>query len=414
MNKLRLTILLGGSLACVGSLFSIDSYASTSFGSPNTVDNTIKDNTRKKESWREKLASEHNLTLGLDYQVLGLSASSPTAGGDDNSAAGVVRFYGSWNLTGLESGNVGGLVWKVEHRHAYTDTAPKAYSFIEPGLGYIGMIGPAYSDQGGRLTNLYWKQQFNQGKTALMAGYLDTSDYVDTYALASPWTGFTNLAFSTGAGAIGLPDDGVLGLAVGHMLDDNFYIIAGAADAKGRSDKPSDGFETLFNDHKLFTTFELGWTASQEHIYTDNVHVTLWHMDGGTQHNLTQPSESGQGINFSASFFVTPQLMPFVRGGISQGDVALYDNSLTMGLGYFGLGGEKNNLGFAINFSEVNENLGKAYGVTDDKQFTSEVYYNMSLGEFVQLTPNIQYIDNPAISTEDDTWVIGLRARVSF
>ncbi|QQX79141.1 carbohydrate porin [Shewanella sp. KX20019] len=410
MNMMRLACLV---LGLSGLILSSKSIATTSFGSPNTVDNTIKDNSRKKESWRENLASDHNLTFGVDYQVLGLSASSPTEGGDDNSIAGVVRFYGAWDLVGLESGNVGGLVWKVEHRHGYTDTAPKAYSFIEPGLGYIGMIGPAYSNQGGRLTNLYWKQQFNKGKTALMAGYLDTSDYVDTYALASPWTGFTNLAFSTGAGAIGLPDDGVLGLAVGHMLDDNFYIIVGAADAKGRSDKPSDGFDTLFNDHKLFTTFELGWTASQEHIYTDNVHITLWHMDGGTQHNLTQ-SESGQGVNFSASFFISPKIMPFIRGGISEGDVALYDKSLTLGLGYFGLGHENNNLGFAINFSEVNENLGKAYGVTDDRQFTSELYYNMSFGEFFQLTPNIQYIDNPAISTEKDTWVLGVRARVVF
>ncbi|WP_394204825.1 carbohydrate porin [Shewanella waksmanii] len=392
------------------AMCSGQAVAEINFGSPDTVDNTIKDNTREKQSWREALASEHHLTLGLDYQALGLSASSATDGGDDSAAAGVMRFYGAWNLVGLDDGNTGGLVWKIEHRHKYTDVDPKSFSFIEPGLGYIGMIGPAYSDQGSRLTNLYWKQKFNGGKTSMMVGYLDTTDYVDTYALASPWTGFTNLAFSTGAGAIGLPDDGILGLAVGHMLSDNFYTVLGVADGKGRSDKPADGFETLFNDHKLFTTFELGWTASQEQIYTDNVHVTFWHLDGGTQHNLTG-TESGRGVNFSASYFVTQQLMPFVRGGISEGDVALYEKSLTLGVGYFGLLAAKNSLGFAINFSEVNDNLAQAYGVTDKNQFTSELYYNMHLGEFIQLTPNIQYIDNPAISTEKDTWVLGLRMR---
>ncbi|MBW3697751.1 porin [Vibrio sp. T187] len=390
---------------------SFGAFADTNFGGPDAVDNTIADNARQKQTWRESLASQQNLTFGLDYQILGLTATDPTSGGDEEASAGVARFYGSWNLIGLESGNTGGLVWKVEHRHSYSDLSPKEFAFIGNGLGYAGMIGPAYSDQGGRLTNLYWKQKLNGGKTSFMVGYLDTTDYVDTYALASPWTGFTNLAFSTGGGAIGLPDDGILGLAAGHMLNNNFYIVAGVADGKGKSDEPGDGFDTLFNDHKLFTTFEFGWTASLEQIYTDNIHVTAWHLDGGTQHNLTN-TDSGQGINFSASYFASPQLMPFLRGGFSEGDVALYDKSISAGIGYFGLAGEGNNLGFALNWSEVNENLSDAYGVGNSTQVTSEIYYNMALNNFIQVTPDIQYIKDPAFSTESSTWVFGIRARI--
>ncbi|BBL90692.1 hypothetical protein VroAM7_33450 [Vibrio rotiferianus] len=393
------------------SLVVASSVNAANFGSPNSVDNTITENTREKRTWRESLTEEHNLTFGLDYQALGLTASDPQRAGEDAASAGVARFYGSWNLVGLESGNTGGLVWKVEHRHAYSELSPKEFSFIGNGLGYAGMIGSAYSDQGARLTNLYWQQQLNGGKTAFMVGFLDTSDYVDTYALASPWTGFTNLAFSTGGGAIGLPDDGILGLAVGHMLTDNFYMVAGVADGKGRSDNPFDGFDTLFNDHKLFTTFELGWTASQDQIYTDNVHLTAWHLDGDTQHNLTN-KDSGQGINFSASYFATEQLMPFVRGGFSEGDVALYDRSLTVGIGYFGLGKTTNNLGFAVNWSHVNDNLEHAYGVDDSEQFTAELYYNMQLNDYIQITPDIQYIKDPAFSNKSSTWVLGLRARI--
>ncbi|MGR5231577.1 carbohydrate porin [Vibrio rotiferianus] len=393
------------------SLLLASSVQGANFGSPNSVDNTITENTREKRSSRELLAKEHNVTFGLDYQALGLTASDPQRGGEDTASAGVARFYGSWNLVGLKSGNTGGLVWKVEHRHAYNELSPKDFSFIGNGLGYAGMIGSAYSDQGTRLTNLYWQQQLNSGKTAFMVGFLDASDYVDTYALASPWTGFTNLAFSTGGGAIGLPDDGILGLAVGHMLTDNFYMVAGVADGKGRSGKPFDGFDTLFNDHKLFTTFELGWTASQDQIYTDNVHLTAWHLDGDTQHNLTN-KDSGQGVNFSASYFATEQLMPFIRGGFSEGDVALYERSLTVGIGYFGLGKPTNNLGFAVNWSHVNDNLEHAYGVDDSEQFTAELYYNMQLNDYIQITPDIQYIKDPAFSNKSSTWVLGLRARI--
>ncbi|MGR5243328.1 carbohydrate porin [Vibrio sp. PNB23_22_6] len=393
------------------SVVASSSLYAANFGSPNTVGNTLAETKHENESWREALEEEHNLTFGLDYQALGLSATDPVTGGDDTASSGVARFYGTWNLVGLESGNVGGLVWKVEHRHSYSDLAPKEFAFIGDGLGYVGMIGSAYSDQGMRLTNLYWKQSLNGGKTSFIAGFLDTSDYVDAYALASPWTGFTNLVFSTGGGAIGLPDDGILGLAVGHMLTDNIYMIAGVADGKGRSDKPFDGFDTLFNDHNLFTSFELGWAASQEQIYTDNVHITAWHLDGGTQHNLTN-QESGQGINFSASYFATEQLMPFVRGGFSEGDVALYDRSLTVGVGYFGLGKPTNNLGFAVNWSHVNDNLEQAYGVGDSEQFTAELYYIMQLNDYIQITPDIQYIKDPAFSNKGSTWVLGLRARI--
>lgn len=220
-----------------------------------------------------------------------------------------------------------------------------------------GINGSSYSDQGPRLTLLQWKQKFNGGKTSFIAGWADVTDYVDTYALASPWSGFTNLAFSTCAGSMALPDDGLLSLAVGHMFTDNIYAVGSVSDANGQSDDPLAGFDTLFNDHQLFSTLELGWTASQDRIYTDNVHITVWHMDstaqddGGYRHG----KEDNKGVNFSASYFATAQIMPFLRAGISEGDASLTKASVSAGIGYFGLGSPNNNLGAAINWSQAND-----------------------------------------------------------
>ncbi|MBB1312824.1 carbohydrate porin [Aliivibrio sp. SR45-2] len=122
--------------------------------------------------------------------------------------------------------------------------------------------------------------------------------------------------------------------------------------------------------------------------------------------------EGAQGVNFSASYFATPLIMPFLRGGISEGDVALYDKSLTAGVGYFGLLNDKNTLGFALNWSEVSEDLLGEFGVKQTDQITSEIYYNIAVNEFIQITPDLQYIKDPAFSNESSTWVIGLRARV--
>ena len=401
-------------------------FADANFSGPDSVANTIAENTRQKQTWREQLASQ-GLTFGVDYFALAVSSPDGSQGNSVDSASGIARFYGSWELTGQTNGHVGSLIWKIEQRHAYSDTAPKNFAFIDDisggqeGLGYVGMIAPAYNDQGFRVTNLHWKQLFHHGQTSLIIGWQDVTDYVDTYALASPWSGFTNLAFSTGVGAIGLPDDGILALSAGHMITEDFYVIAGIADAKGKSDDIFDGFDTLFNDTRLYTTFELGWTASQEQIFTDNIHVTLWHMDAGSRHSLSANvgddgsvagGESGQGVNFSWSQFITPQLMPFIRGGAASGDVALYDSSLSTGVGYFGLGAANNNLGLAINWSETNSDTLQQLLGAGANQFTTELYYHMQLNDYLQITPDIQYIHNPALSTAGSAWVFAIRARV--
>lgn len=395
------------------------------FEGPDSVENTIAAQKADQKDWRENLADK-GFTFGADYFALGLTSANGSTGDSASSASGVARVYGQWNLVGKESGNTGGLVWKIEHRHAYTDNAPKDYSGItfqaQDNIGYVGMIAPAFSDQGFRVTDLNWKQKINGGRGTIQFGWQDVTNYVDTYALASPWTGFTNLAFSTGSGAMGLPDDGILALSGGHMIGDNFYVVAGIADAKGKSDDIFDGFDTAFgSDAVYFTTLELGWTASQDQIYTENFHVTFWHMDEGSRHSLSSTvlddgtvigGDSGQGINFSYSTFVTPQIMPFIRGGFSEGDVALYDKSISVGFGYFGLGAPKNNLGFAVNWSETNSDTLQSFA--DDDQVTAELYYNMQFGDHFQLTPDVQFIHNPAMSSEDTALVFGVRGRVFF
>lgn len=403
------------------SSISFSTLAGASFSGPDSVENTIADNARLKQTWRESLATD-GFTFGADYFALGLESSDGVNGDSASASSGVARLYGSWNLLNQGSKNSGSLVWKVEHRHSYSDTSPKQFAWLgAEQIGYVGMIAPAYSDQGFRVTDLNWKQTFNNGLGSFVIGWQDVTNYVDTYALASPWAGFTNLAFSTGAGAMGLPDDGVLAISAGHMIGRNFYVVGGIADAKGKSDDIFEGFDTLFNDTTLFTTLELGWTASQEQIYTDNFHVTFWHMDEGSRHSLSSSvlsdgtvvgGESGQGINFSWSQFISPQIMPFVRGGVSEGDVALYDKSLSAGFGYFGLGGPKNNLGFAMNWAETNSDTLQKYMGAKENQSALEVYYNMQLTKYLQVTPDVQYIKDPALSNESDAWVFGIRARV--
>ena len=100
------------------------------------------------------------------------------------------------------------------------------------------VIGATYSDQRLRLTHLFWNQNFAQGRGAVYAGWLDVTDYVDAYALASPWQGFANLQFQTGNGTIGGLPDSALGVAAGYFFENNVYISGGIVDANANARKP--------------------------------------------------------------------------------------------------------------------------------------------------------------------------------
>ena len=154
------------------------------------------------EGWKAGIAESTGLSFGGDYLAVGFVATDSL--GDDTSASGVARFFGSWELLNRGAANTGSVEFKIEHRHAYTDITPSAFG---PEVGFVGTPEPVFNDDGFRATTLYWKQNFAADRAVLRAGFLDMKEYFDGYALASPWTGFHNLAFTVGSNTmITLPD----------------------------------------------------------------------------------------------------------------------------------------------------------------------------------------------------------------
>jgi porin len=399
IKKSLINLILSGMLTTATSYASENSPSNkgANFGGPDAVDNQIaKDDKKSQPDFKTQL-KQNNFSMGLDYSSAFLSANNILPGSDDSTASGMVRFYGSWNPISVGTKESGGLVWKVEHRHSYTDTSVKDFEFSTGGLG---LIAPPFSDQGFRFTNLYYKQKFMDGEATFVAGFLDVTDFVDVYALASPWTGFMNFAFSTGATTMALPGDATLGAAAGMMLTDELYMVASLVDMESDPTNILDGFESFFKDNHYFKSVELGWTKSQGEIYVDNIHATLWHAD----ESIEQGSTKGHGINLSASRLIGGQWLPFIRGGYSQDAGTLMEKSISAGFGYYGLGGEGNNLGAAINWGQVQGS---------DDQYTTEIFYIMKPLDYLEVTADLQYIANPALNTLDkSTLIYGLRLRL--
>ena len=335
-------------------------------------------------AWKDQLA-ENGFRFNIDYLTLGQSSDSNV--GNGRAGGGIARFYGAWQAT-----EQGSLTFKVEHRHAFGSVAPQ---FLGLNGGALSITGTAFNDNGAMLTNLFWTQRAADGSWTLQFGQIDVTDFVDVYGLVSPYTGFQNLAFNTNP-TINAPNPG-LGIAGGVKLGSNFYAVASVADAN--ADPTNPDFD-VFSDGNLFKSLEIGYTSGFDRIYFDNVHVTLWHADAAD--DGSRPEDYG--ASFSAAWFIDNQWMPFVRAGWAKGTAALYERSFSTGIGYYGRNTDLAGLG--LNWAE-------ARGVPGT-QFTTELFYRFSISPNFQITPSLQYIDNPLTSAQSGFPILGLRARVVF
>ena len=376
------------------------------FGGPDAVDNQLRSDAEEGEplldryyDWKSSLAEETGFSFGVDYSAVYLSADSSP--GRDEAAGGMARFYGTWDLVGRESGNTGALVWKGEHRHAYTAVAPGSFGFE---LGYVGLIEPPFSDQGARLTNLYWRQRMADGNATFVGGFVDLTDYVDVYALASPWTGFMNFVFSTGGASIGVPNEG-FGLAAAGMVTDRVFVIGGLADTNSDPTSPGETIDSFFGDNEYFTHLEIGWTPSRDRIYLDNAHLTLWHAAERVQAGVPD----GWGVNASFTRHLAGKWLPFVRAGYAEDGGSLLEATLSAGFGYQREPG-KDAVGVGLNWGRPNEST---FEPSLSDQYTVEVFYRWRPTKEIGLTPDIQYIVDPALNPgQSSIWVLGIRARV--
>lgn len=361
--------------------------------------------------WKDELRERHGLDFGLEYNATYLTGGTRLPDTDRNAAGSIFRFRGSWEAFARGTDHPGALMFLVEQTHGFTRTTPNA--FLAESLGYVGISNIPYNDEGWRLNTLYWDQKLQGGKYELVIGYLDISDYVDVYPLTSPWTDFFNYAFSIGAGALDLTNDGSLGLAVGAWLTDSVYAMAGLVDQNSDATDPLEGFNTFFNDREYFKHFEIGWTgASQEAYFLNNLHLTLWHSDERKELGV----QDGWGGVLSFNHAIDDKWLGFARAGWSEDGGSLLERSVSIGGGYTPGGleqlGAGSQLGFGLNWGRPNRAL---FGAKLNDQYAAEVYYRWQVADEIAITPSVQLLINPPLNPDkDQVWVAGVRARVAF
>ncbi len=189
-------------------------------------------------------------------------------------------------------------------------------------------------------------------------------------------------------------------MAMGGMLTETVYVQGGFSDANGQPTVA--GFDTFLDDAEFFSYAELGVTTSQDRLYLDNIHVTLWHSDAREQAGVPE----GRGIAFTAQKFIDDKWLPFVRVGYADGAASLMQTTFSTGLGV--QCANRDVMGIGLSW-------GQPADASLREQFTSEFFYRFQLTQFLALTPDVQLIVDPSNNPETDVLALfGLRLRAAF
>jgi porin len=383
-----------------------------SVGSASSVVNQLKTDDKVKRShlgfnpfreatepyfeFKRHVQDEYGLAFGFDYNSLAQWSTSSIT--DIKSAyGGVFRQYGNWSLVNRNGKDTGSLVWRIENRSAYEDSI--APLLLGPEIGLNSLTTTVFDGYGWGITNLQWEQHFNSNKVFVVIGQVDVTDWYDIFAFGNPWTDFKNSAIEYAN--LTPPLQGWGGMAL-SMFGEHFYGRAGLSDANGFPTRW--GYETFVEVHEYFTYGEVGFVSDQENLLYDNVHISFWHQDPKTFDDFTP---EGWGLNFSASWRLGDQWLPFFRAGWSDGG-----GGAPAELGFTaGAGIELPNddgFSFALNWSKpASQDLRESV--------TLETYYRFQMLPNVAIWPDLQVVFNPANNREVNTLaVLSMTARVSF
>lgn len=351
--------------------------------------------------FKNNVEEKTGLNFALDYTSVFFKTSSDI--GARSASGGIFRFYGSWDLVGKNSGNSGALVYKLEHRHKYSAIP---LSSLGLDMGYVGLIAAPFNNSGYRTQNLYWRQRLANGRLAIVTGFLDVTDFLDVYGLASPWMHFMNFSFSTGVAAVNLPNDGYLGIGIGGWITKNIYAIAGIGDLNGNTANVFEGFNTFFNNNEYFKHAEIGISSAKEYIVLDNIHATFWQRD----ETSATGDPDGWGFVISGTKYINETWLPFARFAYTKDAGSFLQKALALGIGYQPNPGN-HLLSFGYSWGQTNETT---FGIAED-QHTFELFYRLQLSKRIAITPDVQFIVNPALNDQQSTiFLYGIRGRIAL
>ena len=351
--------------------------------------------------WKSRMFDDYGLSLGFDVNWLYQRASASL--GQSDAFGAIYRLRGEWAALGRGSSNTGSLVYRVEYRdNHFTDVAPAAFgkeigtASITTGFAYASNFGPTVSE-------LYWKQLFNDKRFGFVVGILDFGPYFDYYPYTTLGKGFLTREFLLNP-TLATTGVGHLGAAAKGFFGDHVWVGGALYDANAVNGELN--LDT-WDSSELLKHVEIGWTPARKRSRTDRVQVTYWEVDERLGAGL--PAGSGWALSISGE--LGERFVPFFRvGDTDGGGGAPAEQHISVGFGKMLRRDDRISVALARNKPSRKTN-----GEDLDYEYLVEASYQLQASQNVSLLPNVQLIIDPAnYPTKSHVWVFSLRIRLTL
>ena len=223
---------------------------------------------------------------------------------------------------------------------------------------------------------------------------------------------------------IPFPDEG-LGVVLHWNPIDWWYVSYGIADAQ--ADRRETGFNTAFHGKDYYISlFETGITPQFESTsgpLQGAYRIGVWYDPQGKD-RFTREDAKRDDNGFYASLDQTLMkenrdaedaqgLGTFARYGYADKSVNDITQFVSGSVQYQGLFEDRDDdvIAVGIGYWKISDDSDPSV----DAETVYEAYYNVQITKWLHLTPDIQYIQNPAgDGNPSDTLVVGLRAQITF
>jgi len=299
-------------------------------------------------------------------------------------------------------------------------------------VGGFEVNGDAGGDRSIDLTQLYYEQELLDGRLRFRVGKLDLTGgfecrhcpvAFDGNAFANDETAqFLNAALVNNP-AIPFPSES-LGAVVYAEPADGAYVSAGVADAQG--DARETGFNTAFHDEDyFFSIFEFGLVPhlpGPRGPLRGGYRAGFWYDPQDKAKHAGGTKRDDVGFYLSCDQVLIKEnpgeddeqgLGVFGRYGLADGDVSEVRRFWSVGCQYLGLLPTRDE--DVIAFGVAQGRLARAAGFGALHTTVMELYYNVQVTPWLNLSPSIQHVINPGgANASNHATVIGVRAQVAF
>jgi carbohydrate-selective porin OprB len=295
------------------------------------------------------------------------------------------------------------------------------YSLLEAGEGngvdgdvptFSGFNDDADDDNNLRLSELWYEHIWSGGDFWARAGKVDLTANFDLNEVANSETDqFLSAGFINNLAAE-FPDDNGFGAMLWASPAENWDVGVGIADANAKWDTVlEDAFAIAEVDFKPTIMGREG-----------NYRIYSW-FNGKDHQQITDPTGSlkdNYGFGFSADQQLTETLTAFARYGWQREIVSSIEHTVSGGIQLSGesYGRSEDVLGFAYGMAILGDDQEEDYrnsGIDPSDEHHLELYYNLKTTEYLNISPDIQWVKNPEGNEDhDDLWTVAVRTQLNF